>query len=91
MCLKVGLYFFKSLSSQNTRKHVHLSEVMRFKSCINQLNYVHCIKVTTISCKIIKVSHIIDSFHCFIKLLCLIAGGFELNFHYLLLNNLHWD
>lgn len=41
--------------------------------------------------KIIKVSHIIDSFHCFIKLLCLIAGEFGLNFHYLLLNNLHWD
>lgn len=96
MYLNVCSMIFESvlkacLSSQNARKRVHLSEVMRFESCIYQLRCVNCIKVMKISCKIIKVSHIIDSFHCFIKLLCLMAGGFGLNFHYLLLNNLHWD
>lgn len=60
-------------------------------SQINHSIYVDCIKVVTIFCKIIKISNIIDSFHCFMKLLCLILGEFGLNFHYLLLNNLHWD
>lgn len=84
--------FLESLSSQNTRKHVCLLEVMmRFKSVINQLSYMRCIKVVTILCKIVEVSNIVDPFRCFIKLLCLSVVELGLNFYYLLLNNLYWD
>lgn len=45
-------------------------------------------KAVMVSYKIIKISILIDPFHCLIKLLCLIAEEFELSFHYPLLNNL---